>query len=237
MTPAAQCPDRRGDEAAARWVAGTLSGDEQTEFEVHLLVCPACQNAVAHATSLRAALHDLPAVTPRRRHPRWVLPAGLAAAAALVLMVWPDRNRLGRLAEVGPAPRFEPAPVRAGQGATTADRGMAAYGAGDYRTAARLLDSALVVDPTIGTRFYLGVSLIKIGNARAAAAALGPVASDSTSPYAADAALWLAKAWLRAGQPDSAEAVLARLDGRSGEPSLVAHVRALADSIREVRRH
>jgi TolA-binding protein len=166
---------------------------------------------------------------------RLLVPLGVAAALALVLLQ-PARDPLARLADPGPAPAFIPVPVRTAQIAPgVGDRGMRAYAAGNYRRAARMLDSAAAVDPTPATQFFLGVSLLKSGNEQEAAAALRDVVSDSVNPYAAEAALWLAKAWLRAGLPDSAEAVLRSLSRRPVDPGITAHARALTDSIREVR--
>jgi hypothetical protein len=236
MIASTDCPEFRADDTVARWVAQTLPEPEAGRFEEHLLVCERCQEAVRAATTIRAGLRRTAAVVPTGlRWRRLIVPLGLAAALALILLR-PAGDPLLRLADPGPAPAFVPVPVRTAQAApSVGDRGMQAYVAGNYRRAARLLDSAAAIDPTPATRFFLGVSLLKSGNAPDAAAALGVVVGDSVNPYAAEAALWLAKAWLRAGRPDSAEAVLRVLGRRPGDAGIAAHARALSDSIREAR--
>jgi len=235
MSAATDCPGRRGEDTVARWVAEALAPDEAERFEVHLLACDACQASVRQASALRAALRGGVVQPARGRVRRWALPLAIAAALATVWLARPG-DTLSRLADPGPAPEFDALRVRAvTSGAGVADRGMQAYSAGDYAAAARLLDSAATLDPTSGTRFFLGVSRLKADDARAAAVALGPVARDSTSPYAGEAGIWLAKAWLHAGLPDSALAVLANLARGQGNTPSGVHAAALADSITEAR--
>jgi hypothetical protein len=236
MIAANDCPESRADDTVARWVAQTLPEAEARRFEEHLLECERCQEAVRTAASIRSGLRHNAAVPTGLRGRRLIVPLGVAAALALVLFR-PAGDPLARLADPGPAPAFIPVPVRTTQIAPgVGDRGMQAYAAGNYRRAARLLDSAAALDPTPATQFFLGVSQLKSGNAEDAAAALGAVVGDSVNPYAAEAALWLAKAWLRAGLPDSADAVLRSLGRRQVDTEIATHARALIDSIREVRR-
>ena len=236
MIISTDCPECRSDDTVARWVAQTLPEAEAGRFEEHLLDCERCQEAVRTATTVRAGLRRNAVAPTGLRGRLLIVPLGLAAALALVVLR-PAGDPLLRLADPGPAPAFIPVPVRTAQIAPgVGDRGMQAYAAGNYRRAARMLDSAAALDPTPATQFFLGVSLLKSGNADDAAVALGSVVRDSVNPYAAEAALWLAKAWLRAGLPDSADAVLRSLGRRPVDPGIAAHARALIDSIREVQR-
>ena len=235
MSTVADCPEHRADDTVERWVAQTLPGPDAERFEVHLLECDRCQKAVRTATMVRAELRQRAEPPVRLRALRIVIPLGLAAALA-VLLLRPERDPLARLSDPGPAPEFTPLPVRAAQVTRVGDRGMQAYAAGDYRRAAALLDSAAALDPTPATQFFLGVSQLKSSKAMEATASLGAVVRDSISPYADEAALWLAKAWLQAKLPDSAEAVLRSLGNRRADAGITAHAKALTDSIRELRR-
>ena len=236
MSDITDCPEHRGEDTVERWVTQTLPDPDAERFEVHLLECERCQEAVRTATTVRAKLRQRVEPPARRTALRLVVPLGLAAAVAVLLLLR-EQDPLARLSDPGPAPEFTPLPVRAAQVSPSAgDLGMQAYAAGDYGLAARLLDSAAVVDPTPATRFFHGVSLLKSGKALEATGSLGAVVRDSVNPYASDAALWLAKAWLRARLPDSAEVVLRSLGSRSVDAGIAAHSRALSDSIRGLRR-
>jgi putative zinc finger protein len=236
MSIPVDCPERVTGDTVARWVAQTLPEAEARRFEEHLLECDRCQEAVRTATTIRAGLRRTAVMPTVLRWRRLIVPLGMAAALALVLLR-PAGDPLLRLADPGPAPAFISVPVRTAPAAPgVGDRAMQAYLTGNFRRAARLLDSAATLDPTTATRFFLGVSLLKSGSAEDAAAALAVVVRDSVNPYAAEAALWLAKAWLRAGYPDSADAVLRSLGRRRTDEGIAAHARALTDSIREVRR-
>lgn len=241
MTDASTCPTLRdGDDEVARlWTAGSLAPEAANDFEAHLLTCNRCQRAVEHAAGITAALRSAAAGhvvrRPAGRWQRWAIPVAVAAGLA-TLALWP-RDPLARLANPGPAPAFAPAAVRAEtDAASESDLGMAAYQRRDYAQAATHLSAGTVGrDATPGLQFFLGVSRLLSDNPRGAVAALATAAS-SDNPYAPDAQLWLAKAWLRLGAPDSATAALSVLARRSDSPQLSAHARALADSIREVRR-
>jgi hypothetical protein len=74
MDDTSTCPTLRDadDEVARQWVAGSLVGDAETQFETHLRTCRHCQRAVERAAEVTAALrtaaagHDGP-VGPVRR--------------------------------------------------------------------------------------------------------------------------------------------------------------------------
>ena len=237
------CPTLRDgdDEVARQWASGRLSPEAANEFEAHLLTCGRCQRAVESAAALATALRA-PVVEPDQRGHRtpwairrWSIPVAIAAGVVTIAL-WP-RDPFARLKNPGPAPAFTPASIRAGgEVGGAADRGMAAYQRRDYREAAALLgEAAAGQNATSGLRFFLGVSRLLAGDAAGAIPSLQAAVSDDAGPYAPEAHLWLGRAWLRSGAPDSAVRVLEALTHRTDAPDLAAHGRALADSIREVR--
>lgn len=235
---------------AARYVAGTLPADAIDAFEEHLLACAVCQGEVRVGAAARLGLRGsaeplvapLPAPDPARGSARLRARAlavlGVAAAAVLVLTVQARRNApLRALAAYSP-PVFVGATVRAAsdsgdseRAAARVDLAMAAYAAGDFRVAAARLNAAATADSTAGVAFYLGAAQLASGDARGAIAAFRRAAAVAGNPYAEDAAVGAAKAFLRLGLADSALAVLAN-------PAVGAApaVQALADSIRSRRR-
>lgn len=236
MTDDISCPTVRDgdDDIPRRWVSGNLPADEAREFEVHLLTCHRCQKAVEYAAGITATLRGAVVKAPQpRRWPVWLIPAALAAG--LVILFWP-RDPLRRLADPGPAPTFSSALIRAeADDGEAAERGMTAYGAGDYRQATEHLTAAATMGSTPGLLFFLGVSRLLSGNAVDAVAALEMVARDAAGPYSAEAQLWLAKGLLRVGSVDSAQAILGALARRPDAGPLATHARALADSVTRVR--
>ena len=234
MSETTICPVSMEDDRIHQYVAGTLAGTDLEEFEVHLLGCAKCQVAVKEGITLRSALRRSGAGSARRRWLRWSAP--LAAAAALV--VWFVMGRAGpldRLSRLETAPPFVGEPTRGGGDSisTQVDRGIARYGAGDYREAARLLGGAPDSDATPALQYYLGISRLMAGDTRGAIIALRQASRDPYKLYAADAEYFLAKAWLRLGRADSA---LAHLEKASVAEVPATRARLLADSVKEVMR-
>lgn len=222
---------------AHRYVAGTLSANEDEAFEAHLIGCADCQRTVRVGAGVRQVLRAGESrplqARPRQARSRraWLGAAVLAAAAALVLFIRRDGAvpLLGRLTP----PPFAGAPIRGARDATAAlvARGMKAYSDRDYRAAARDLSSAAERDASPSVAFYQGVSLLLANDPRGALAALRRAYEPAEGPYADDARLVAAKAWLRLRMADSALAELQRV-------SSVARARAesFSDSIRAARR-
>lgn len=237
MSATLACSIAADGERVHRYVAGTLDLEDVAQFEAHLLGCAECQAAVREGVAVAAALRRIsaPAVDPVRvgRWRRWwAVPLAAAAASALWLVMGRE-GPLARLGRVVEARAFAGVPVRgdADSMSRLADSGMAAYGAGEYVDAARLLGAVPEEARTAGLRFYLGVSLLLSDAPRDGARHLADVSADS--PYAAEAHFYRAKAWLRLGQADSA---LAELDAVEAGTSVGAHAAALADSVQEARR-
>ncbi len=185
--------------------------------------------------AIRRALRTEGSTLPRPRFLLWAGPIAAAAALAVWLVLRPV-DPLARLARVDVVPGFVGLAVRAeaDSGAALADRGMAAYLAGDFRDAARLLGEASELDPAPAVHFFLGIARLKVGASEEAIAALSLAAEPADNPYAAEAHLYLSKAWLGLGNADSA---LVHLRSVSSTPSDVgAHAVALADSVREALR-
>lgn len=242
MTRNLECTGRIDPDAVHRYVAGTLAGPELSEFELHLLGCDACAAAVREGAAIRAALAAAPVDATRSpavrrgvprairpRHAAWALP--LAAAAALLIVVWPAADPVRRLGRIDAVPAFEPLPVRAdpGEASRLADAGMSAYVAGDYREAASRLAAAAGHAPGPGVHFFLGIARLRLDEPAAAADALRAALLPVGNAYAPEARFYLAKALLRSGRADSALVHLAAVPAGT---ALGAHAAALADSVR-----
>jgi len=93
MSPALTCPVTIDGDRVHRYVAGTLEPGTLAEFETHLLGCAQCQAAVREGVAVRAALRDkatAPGLERRDWRRRWwPIPAGIAAAAAILLLLRP----------------------------------------------------------------------------------------------------------------------------------------------------
>lgn len=224
-------------ERVHRYVAGALEPDAVAEFETHLLGCAECQAAVREGAAVsgalrRATVAGTAAASGQRRTFWWAVPLGVAAAGALWLVA-SRQTPLERLGRVSTAPAFAGVPVRgdADSASRLADSGMAAYGAGRYREAARLLGVVAAADRTPAISFYLGLATLMSGDPVTAVHVWHEVPEGS--PYAAEARFYSAKAWLQSGQGDSA---LVQLTLVPAEARIAAHAMALADSVREVLR-
>jgi tetratricopeptide (TPR) repeat protein len=215
-----------------------MSPEEVRDFEIHLLECAECQREVAEGAAIRVALLASPvegAGWLPRRLLSWVVP--LAAAAALATwFLLPADDALSRLGGVGAAPGLVSLPVRAGSAtaASAADRGMEAYREGEYRKAVELLQEAAASERGPGVRFFLGLSQLLSGSPREATASLRAALEPEGNPYAAEANFYLAKAWLRLGNADSALSRLGAVSPGSGETR--SRAEALADSVRRAMR-
>ncbi len=235
MSTTLSCPTARDGDTVHRYVAGTLDPSEVEAFEIHLLECTSCQEVVREGVAIRQALGNGRSTSVRPRFLLWGATIAAAAAMAAWVVLRPV-DPLARLGRVDVVPGFEGLAVRAeaDSGTALADRGMAAYLAGDFREAARLLREASELDPAPAVHFFLGIARLKTGANAEAIAALSAAAEPADNPYAAEAHLYLAKSWLALGNADSA---LAHLGSVSSTPSDVgAHAEALADSVREVMR-
>ncbi len=234
MNISGPCPAFNDDDAVHRYVAGTLSPTEEERFEIHLLECEECQRAVCEGMVLREALLKR-GEGMRWRPLAWVSPFA-AAAVVLLWLFLPLESEIERLGHLEAVPVFAPLPVRTGADSATAiiDRGMEHYRAHDFRRAARELAVGARLEPGPGVQFFLGIAQLQTGAPEEAVASLSAALEPEGNPYAAEAHFYLAKAWLRLNEADSALWHLEAITGLVG--AIHAAAGALADSVREARR-
>lgn len=132
----------------------------------------------------------------------------------------PDTSKpsLEQLARVEPAP-YEPLTFRAVPDEATArfQQGMNRYGQADFRGAITDLKAAADLEPDAPhIRFFLGVSQLLAGETRSAIDSLHAAVAIGDSPYLEEAHLYLAKAYLRRGDPGAAEQELKRVASLNG---------------------
>ena len=229
------CPTRAFDDDAIHgYVAGTLPASEVEAFELHLLGCRSCREAVRLGLGVRVEI-GAPARASRTRA-AFIGGVLMLAAASIVAVILSRAGDGDGLASFTPPP-FAGVPVRRGADVDSAralvDRGMAAYQDGDFAAAARLLGTGAGLDASPGVSFYLSVAQLANGDAVNALQSARRAGNPPDNPFAADAAVVGAKAWLRLGRFDSAVAELGRAP-RDGPGS--ARAAALLDSIRGAKR-
>lgn len=86
-----ETPDCLDELVVADFVDGRLSADARAPVVTHLLTCTRCR-ALVKATGRLVAETTVGAQPAARRWRRWSVPLGLAAAAALVLLLVPRRG-------------------------------------------------------------------------------------------------------------------------------------------------
>jgi hypothetical protein len=103
-----ETPECLGEPVIAAFVEGRLTREERAPVIAHLLTCGRCRSLVAAAGRLLAD-ESVTKVMPgaqERRWRRWSLPVGLAAAAAVLLLVWPRST-----SDVEPVPGLREPPA------------------------------------------------------------------------------------------------------------------------------
>ena len=228
------CEHVTENELVERYAAGRLDEDEIAAFEEHYLTCARCQDELHLAAAIRTAAATA-TVRPRARWRVWAGGSALAAAAVLVLLIWPTGRRaeLERLGVVAVPPIYLGVQVRAaGSPADSVFRAaMNEYSGGQYARAAAGLRAALEGGvEAADAEFFLGASLLQLGRNDEAAAAFARVLALGDTPYRTEAAFYRAKALLRSGD---AEGALRALGAASAAGGVVGeHASALADSVR-----
>lgn len=217
----------------ARYVAGIAPAHEGMAFENHYIECADCLHAVSLGAAVRDQLKRKRA--PHKRRLAWI---GLAAAAALTGVVAVGGIRTMRLQALGAldaAPAYEGIPVRATESNVEAqfDAAMEAYRDGRYREAANGLEAAIRagIDP-VPAEFFLGTSLLELGQAAAAASSYRRVIAQGESPYLQEAHYYLAKSLLRLSR--SRDALEHLREAAKAEGVLGGNARALIESIQKV---
>lgn len=218
-----------------RYVAGTTTPAETTDFESHLVGCRDCQQAVRIGAAARQALRSGSARSPR---PAWgTTLAVLALAAGVVIVAGAEllsQRRIQSLGDIS-APSYMGIAVRSSVADSLFDRAMRSYHAGQYDRAAELLTAARAAgaDSTL-TSFFAGASRLMRNDPDRATHEFRIVIGRGESPYLAEAHFYLAKSWLQRGGADSAMVHLAA--AAASQYPIAPTARALSDSIAEVVR-
>ncbi len=119
-----ETPDCLDELVIADFVEGRLAPEARPPVVAHLLTCARCRSLVR---ATRRLLAD-PAVTPEvpRRWRRWSVPLGIAAAAVLLLALWPsssdDRGPVPGLREPTLTTTVAPSPIAPRASVTRVDR-------------------------------------------------------------------------------------------------------------------
>lgn len=150
-TETPECPDEL---VIADFVDGRLSADQRAPVVTHLLTCARCR-ALVKATGRLVAETAVTAQLPARRWRRWSVPLGLAAAAALVLLLVPrgsDDSTPG-LREPTVTSTIAPVPIAPAPGASAArvDRFVWSSVPGAERYRMRLYDGEGTILWTVET--------------------------------------------------------------------------------------
>ena len=117
-----ETPDCLDELVVADFVDGRLSLESRAPVVAHLLTCARCRSVV-NATSRLVAETAMSTPAPARPWRRWSLPLGLAAAAALVLLLVPRRIDDGStpgLREPTVTSTMAPVPISPAPGASVA---------------------------------------------------------------------------------------------------------------------
>ena len=238
------CVQIRHEEVIERYLTGSLTPEEQESFEEHYFACDSCFVALQAQRALQAELSAsapqitiMPVSSPARFH--WKM--ALAASALLILGVlgirWglrpnsspaippfqtakstPAGSSLSELARLD-APSYAPTVLRGTQSGAERNFRMAMrpYQQGDYARAVITLQAAVKSNPNdSGTLFFLGVSQLLVNHTDDGVAALQLCIALGDTPYLEEAHYYLAKGFLRQGDPSAARReleVVVRLKG------------------------
>jgi hypothetical protein len=195
------CERANRENAAERYLAGTLDVKTKVEWEEHYFACNNCAEQMELIQQITPALRQMAPQIRREMRPtapgrRWFWIAIPVAAMALIFAfadfvpktkptpVAPKTDDFSLLAKLDP-PAYN-APTLRGLD-TPAERkfrdAMTAYQSQDWSRAIDGLKTALDLDPTAaGPRFFLGASYLLAGEAQAALEPLQRVASGD-SPF------------------------------------------------------
>ena len=221
-SPEGGCID---SERLVTFYTGAIAEAEAEPLREHLAACARCVAAAAEARRFVEAIDGPSARQVPRIAARWRL--GWAAAAALVVLAVLFLYRAAAPAPPGEASRWDalaiakaPYPLpdpdesllwRSGSGnvAGRFAEGMAAYEAGDFEPAARLLAKAVEESPRDDrARFYLGVTLLLLRRPAEALEPLERAAAASAAGVRLEARWYLALASLQSDRTERARAIL-----------------------------
>ena len=243
------CQITNREEQAERYVTGLLSEAESEAFELHFFSCSPCLSAVRTAEALTDALAErrIERARPSATWMRLAVAAARVVAASLVTLRSPgwlepapagvDRQTPSPTNPYAKLASFEPPspPSVTLRGATLPDldRGLDLYRQRDFAGAAHALQAAARTTPDAVAPFFLGISLLEIGETDQGIAALKATVARGDSPYLEEAHLYLARAHFAKGDFLAAERELdltIALNGDRGEEA-----RALIEDSRSRR--
>lgn len=139
-------------------------------------------------------------------------------------VAWRRAEVLARLARVEP-PRYSASVLRGATDEATLrfQDGMSAYTARNYAVAVQKLHDAAVLDPSRpDIAFFLGASKLLSGDATGAVGELRQTIAMGDTPFLEEAHFYLAKAYLKQGDAESAHAQLETVKAMHGEKSSTA---------------
>lgn len=207
------CADFETRGVVERYVAGTSTARETEQLERHLLGCRGCQRAVRLGSAVRAELRSSRSGSSANRS-RWRRRSTLVACGLLAATVVAvagsrvaNRNALRQLGVVASLPEYAGIAVRSyrSAGDSLFAEGMRLYGERRIEEATMMLQGARARGAdSVPSSFFLGVLLLMRDQPIAAQRELLAVLRHGDTPYAAEAHFFLAKAWLRRGNRDSA---------------------------------
>jgi tetratricopeptide (TPR) repeat protein len=239
-----ECAQIKREEVVERYLTGSLDPEERESFEEHYFACEQCFAALQVHRALQAELsasapqiRAMPAPNPTA----WRWTAAMVTAAVVILAVlgirWgmkpllspsapPTQGRqpgpagpsLAELARFDP-PSYTSAVLRGAQDEAMRKFRVAMknYQRGDYARAISGLREAAKLNPKdAGALFFLGVSYLLSGQTDEGIAALQQSVALGNTPYLEEAHHYLAKAFLRKGDPAAARRELeevVRLEG------------------------
>jgi hypothetical protein len=141
-----ETPDCLAEVAIADFVEGRLTPEERAPLVTHLVTCARCRSLVRGAGRLLAddaVAREIPRAAEHRWR-RWSLPLGLAAAAAVLLIVHPwstrDTDSTPGLREPTPTSTVAPVPIAPRASVARVDRFVWSRMAGVDRYRLRLFD-------------------------------------------------------------------------------------------------
>jgi tetratricopeptide (TPR) repeat protein len=243
------CHIANREEQAERYLAARLPENESAAFELHFFSCSPCLSAVRNAEALTDALAETRIERTRPSgNPMWfAVAAAVVAAVSLVTLRSPERSEPipGEAAPPAPfatnpyaelaafeLPRTPGVTLRSGQ-PPDLDRGLDLYDKRDFGGAVRALEAAARTVSDAAAPFFLGISLLKVGETDRAITALRAAVARGDSPYLEEAHLYLARAHFAMGDFRAAEReleVTLALKGDRGEEA-----RGLLEKSRSLR--
>ncbi len=237
---ALNCEEVEEKQVIRRYLAEGLTPKESEAFERHYFQCDRCFSELQLQHALAVELAGSGVSLPEVAHPpdlerrAWLVNPwvwGLAAAAVLALLILPQlwvelgkgpssseqaRSQiLQQLAQVEQVPPYLPSAIRGGKVDTASERfgeGMQQYLGRDYASAIGALKEVTELDSNhVPAAFYLGICYLLTDEPGHSAEQLKRVVASRTEGYQDEAHWYLAKAYFRLGEIESARTELDKI--------------------------